>query len=128
MFRRKRSAEDFAEEIKAHLELEADALESEGLSEGEARWKARREFGNIRAAQERFYMKGRWVWLPIPAAESGVCRDGDSDACARDWREYGGIQRDERGAVEVTACGRSRSRGVLKDHQSAPRHRHSQFH
>jgi predicted permease len=63
MFRRKRSAEDFAEEIKAHLELEADALESEGLSEGEARWKARREFGNIRAAQERFYMKGRWVWL-----------------------------------------------------------------
>ena len=52
MFRRKRSAEDFAEEIKAHLELEADALESEGLSEGEARWKARREFGNIRAAQE----------------------------------------------------------------------------
>jgi predicted permease len=33
------------------------------LSEGEARWKARREFGNIRAAQERFYMKGRWVWL-----------------------------------------------------------------
>jgi len=75
MFRRKRSAEDFAEEIKAHLELEADALESEGLSEGEARWKARREFGNIRAAQERFYMKGRgcgltscgatFVWIPI---------------------------------------------------------------
>ena len=26
MFRRKRSAEDFAEEIKAHLELEADEL------------------------------------------------------------------------------------------------------
>ncbi len=63
MFRRKRSAEDFAEEIKAHLELEAEDLRHEGLSEDEARWKARREFGNVRAAQERFYMKGRWMSL-----------------------------------------------------------------
>ena len=63
MFRRKRSAEDFAQEIKAHLELEADDLAGEGLSEEEARWKARREFGSVRAAQERFYMRGRWVGL-----------------------------------------------------------------
>ncbi len=63
MFWRKRSTEDFAEEIKAHLELEADDLKREGLSEDEARRKARREFGNVRAAQERFYLKGRWVGL-----------------------------------------------------------------
>jgi predicted permease len=63
MFWRKRSAKDFAEEIKAHLELEADELQSSGLSEDEARWRARREFGSVRAAQERFYMKGRWVGL-----------------------------------------------------------------
>jgi predicted permease len=63
MFRRRRSAEDFAAEIKAHLELEADELRGEGLNEDEARWKARREFGNVRVAQERFYMKGRWVAL-----------------------------------------------------------------
>src|SRR6202167_3694503 len=63
MFRRKRSPEDFAEEIRAHLELEADDLRSEGLSEDEARSKARRAFGNVRAAQERFYLKGRWLWL-----------------------------------------------------------------
>jgi hypothetical protein len=62
MFWRKRSTDDFAEEIKAHLELEADELKREGLSEDEARRKARREFGNVRAAQERFSMKGRWVW------------------------------------------------------------------
>jgi hypothetical protein len=31
MFWRKRSAEDFGEEIKAHLELEADDLKQEGL-------------------------------------------------------------------------------------------------
>ncbi len=63
MFRRKRSAEDFAEEIKTHLELEADELQSSGLSKDEARWRARREFGSVRAAQERFYLKGRWVGL-----------------------------------------------------------------
>jgi hypothetical protein len=32
MFRRRRSADDFAEEIKSHIELQADALHSEGLS------------------------------------------------------------------------------------------------
>lgn len=63
MFKRKRSAKDFAEEIKTHLELEADELKSEGLSEDEARWKARREFGNVRLTQERFYLKGRWEGL-----------------------------------------------------------------
>src|SRR5450631_2803652 len=63
MFWRKRSAEDFAEEIKMHLELEADELRGEGLSEDEARSKARREFGNVRVAQERFYLKGRWLGL-----------------------------------------------------------------
>ena len=63
MFRRKRSAEDFEEEIKAHLELEADELRHEGHNTDEARWKARREFGNVRGAQERFYMRGRWLWM-----------------------------------------------------------------
>src|SRR5580693_9205220 len=63
MFWRKRSADDFAEEIKAHLELEADELKREGLSEDEARRKARLEFGNICAAQQRFYLRNRVVWL-----------------------------------------------------------------
>jgi predicted permease len=63
MFKRKRSADDFAEEIKAHLALEADDLTREGLNENEARRKAHLEFGNVRAAQERFYMRGRWIGL-----------------------------------------------------------------
>ena len=63
MFRRKRSAKDFAEEIKAHLELEADDLRQEGLSEDEALRKARCEFGSVPAAQERFYLKDRWAGL-----------------------------------------------------------------
>ena len=39
MFRRRRSAEDFAEEIKTHLELEADELRGSGLDEEQARLK-----------------------------------------------------------------------------------------
>jgi macrolide transport system ATP-binding/permease protein len=55
MFRREHTTEDFAEEIQAHIELEAEQLRREGLSEEDARWQARRKFGNLRAAQERFY-------------------------------------------------------------------------
>jgi len=63
MLRRKRCPQDFVEEIKAHLELEADELKSEGLSDEEARWQARRSFGNVTLARERFYLKDRWVFL-----------------------------------------------------------------
>jgi hypothetical protein len=63
MFRPKRSEEDIAEEIRAHLDLEADDLRQEGLSPDEARWRARRQFGNVRAAQEHFYSKDRWIGL-----------------------------------------------------------------
>jgi macrolide transport system ATP-binding/permease protein len=63
MFKRKRSKDDFAEEIKAHLQLEADDLKDEGLSEDEARRKARAAFGSVPAAQERFYLRNRLVWF-----------------------------------------------------------------
>jgi macrolide transport system ATP-binding/permease protein len=63
MFRRKRSADDFAHEIKAHLELEADELQSGGVNKEDARRRARVEFGNVQGAQERFYLRGRVVWL-----------------------------------------------------------------
>ena len=63
MFKHKRSVEDFAEEIKAHLELEADELEREGVSEDDARRRAKVEFGNAQAARERFYLRSRVEWL-----------------------------------------------------------------
>jgi len=50
MFKRKRTAEDFADEIQAHIELEAEELRREGLSEENARWNARRTFGSVRRA------------------------------------------------------------------------------
>jgi putative ABC transport system permease protein len=62
MFRRKRKQSDFVAEIEAHLELETEQLKEQGLSEEEARRAARRAFGNLTQAQERFYESGRWLW------------------------------------------------------------------
>jgi predicted permease len=63
MFRRRvRKPEDFAEEIQAHLELEADRLRAEGLAPDDAGAAARRGFGNLALAQERHYESARWLW------------------------------------------------------------------
>ena len=62
MFRRKRKVDDFSSEIEAHVELEIERLREQGLSEAEARARARRSFGNVLQAEERFYEAGRWLW------------------------------------------------------------------
>jgi predicted permease len=62
MFGRKRPASDFHAEIEAHLQLEIERLQEQGLSGEEARAAARRAFGNVTQAQERFYESGRWLW------------------------------------------------------------------
>ena len=63
MFRRRRSTDDFAEEIQSHLALETDELRSEGLSEDEAHRGANVGFGNVQRAQERFYLRDRISWF-----------------------------------------------------------------
>src|ERR1700685_577208 len=63
MFAHKRTEKDFAEEIKAHLEWEADELRGEGVSDETARLKARQAFGNVSVARERFYLRSRWEGL-----------------------------------------------------------------
>jgi len=58
----KRTQSDFDEEIAAHLELETERLRAQGLTDKEARAAARRAFGNLTRAEERFYESGRWLW------------------------------------------------------------------
>ena len=60
---RKRSDDDFAEEIRANLALETDRLIAAGMKPEDARSAARRTFGNVTRAQERFYESGRVMWL-----------------------------------------------------------------
>lgn len=62
MFGRKRELDDFSAEIQAHLKLETERLQEQGLSYEKARAAAYRKFGNVTNAQERFYESGRCVW------------------------------------------------------------------
>lgn len=57
MFGRQRSPEDFNEEIRLHIEQEERNLIEEGVDPREARSRARRAFGNVTQAQERYYEK-----------------------------------------------------------------------
>ncbi len=63
MFRSKRSSDDFAEEIRSHLELEADELSSEGVDAAESRRRARAAFGSVPAAEERFRLRSHWALM-----------------------------------------------------------------
>ena len=58
-----RSNDDFSEEIRSHIEIEADRLVAEGMDRGEALAAARRAFGNVTHSRERFYESSRWMWF-----------------------------------------------------------------
>src|SRR2546426_1881392 len=60
---RGRTDEDFREEIQANIAVDIDRLIADGMSPEEARATARRAFGNVTGAQERFYESRRVMWL-----------------------------------------------------------------
>ncbi|HEY6307970.1 MAG TPA: ABC transporter permease, partial [Candidatus Angelobacter sp.] len=62
-WRGKRKDRDFGEEIQAHIALEAERLRGEGLSKTDAMAAARKQFGNVLSAEERFYEAERWLGL-----------------------------------------------------------------
>ncbi len=61
---RRRTNRDFEEELKAHLELEADQRRAEGVPEEEARRLACRDFGSATAA-----FQGPGILVPSRNAE-----------------------------------------------------------
>jgi len=63
LFRRRRTHDDFADEVQAHLDLETDRLVAEGWSLESARREAYAAFGNATLVKERFYEASRWVLL-----------------------------------------------------------------
>ena len=69
MFRRRRTLDDFSAEIDSHLDQEIDRLREQGLADDEARATARRTFGNVTLARERFYEARRWLWLDHAAQD-----------------------------------------------------------
>ena len=61
----RRSQRDFENEIQSHIDLEADRLIEEGMNPRDARAAARKRFGNVTRAQERYFDTGRMVWLEL---------------------------------------------------------------
>jgi predicted permease len=57
---RRRSPEDFKQELDAHLALEADALLQEGVADPDAVNAAKRVLGNRTQIEERFHERHRW--------------------------------------------------------------------
>jgi len=57
----RRSQRDFEDEIRAHIELEAERLRAQGLSPEAADHVARRHFGNVGVAEDRFYHAQHFV-------------------------------------------------------------------
>jgi hypothetical protein len=51
----RRSQRDFEDEIRAHLELEVECLQGQGLSPEDAARAARRRFSNVGVAEDNFY-------------------------------------------------------------------------
>jgi len=59
----RRSQRDFEDEIQSHLQMEIDRLTALGLSEPDAERQARRTFGNLGVAEDRFYHGQRFAWV-----------------------------------------------------------------
>jgi predicted permease len=64
-----RSEDDFHKEIEAHIALETDRLIAEGADPVEARAEAHRRFGNVTAAQERYFESRRMMWFDDARAD-----------------------------------------------------------
>ena len=61
--KRSRGVKDFSAELEAHVQLEADELEAQGVNRREAERRARVALGNGQLTRERFYLRHRALWL-----------------------------------------------------------------
>ena len=59
----RRSQRDFEDEIRSHLEMEVERLQAQGMSPADAERVARRSFGNVGVAEDRFYDGQRFAWV-----------------------------------------------------------------
>ena len=59
----RRSQRDFEDEIRSHLQMEVDRLEAQGMSPADAERAARRTFGNVGVAEDRFHDAQPFAWL-----------------------------------------------------------------
>ncbi|HET7216348.1 MAG TPA: ABC transporter permease [Terriglobia bacterium] len=63
LFRGRKLADEIDEEVRIHLEMEAQENREQGMSAEEARYAALRRFGNVTQAQEQSREMWNWLWL-----------------------------------------------------------------
>jgi predicted permease len=63
LFRRNKLDAEMAEEMRAHLELQAEQNIARGMNPDEARYAARRQFGGVEQIKERARDQRGWLWL-----------------------------------------------------------------
>ncbi len=63
LMRRRRKEAELEEELRFHLDEEAEQRQAEGLSTKEARWAARRDLGNVALVQES--TRDTWGWTGL---------------------------------------------------------------
>ncbi len=63
LFRKNQLDAEMAEEMRLHVELQAERNRATGMSPDEARYAALRQFGNVASLQERAREGRGWVWL-----------------------------------------------------------------
>jgi hypothetical protein len=79
---RNRREHDLSEELRLHLERQAEQLIAQGIDPAEARLRARRQFGNIELLKEESRdARGTAVWDSLVRDTRHAAR-----RLARDWR------------------------------------------
>src|SRR5438477_2146354 len=63
LMRRRRKEAELEEELRFHLDEEAEQRQAQGLSSKEARWAARRDLGNVALVQES--TRDTWGWTGL---------------------------------------------------------------
>ena len=99
--------DELAREIRTHLDLEVEERVADGMSEMDARYAARRAFGNVTRTQEdvRAVWTRRWLdeivqdvryALRTLRKSSRICDRRRADHRPRNRREHGDVLRGER--------------------------------
>ena len=125
----RRSQHDFEDEIRSHLQMEVERLKRQGMSPADAERLARRSFGNVGVAEDRFYRRpalrvgrGRRARPPSrvarAASHAGLSRHRRRHARARDRRRRRDVQRRQHGHARAAAVPETRSARVPRGHRA----------
>jgi len=71
LLRRERFDRDLAEEMQSHLQMQAEEHRENGVDADEARYAARRRFGNVTWLRERSREAWGWAWLETLGQDFG---------------------------------------------------------